>query len=113
MVMIKFVSMVSMLLLSEFVYTSENAKVQINEVKVEFSEKALGIESGQPIYSEKTIIWVSNPTESEMKIYINEEEKMMKDKKVEISGLDSGTYTLMIINSDDKKEKRTVGFTIQ
>lgn len=111
--MIKFVSIVSMLLLSEFGYNSENTGVQINEVKVEFSEKALGIESGQPIYSEKTIVWVSNPTETEMKIFINEEEKLMNDKRVEISGLDRGTYTLMIINSDDEKEKRTVGFTIQ
>ncbi len=86
---------------------------QIEEVKVEFSKDAIGIESGQPIFSKETIVRVSNPTDTKINLYINDEEKVMKEKKIEITDLESGTYTIMIVNASKTIEKRTVGFTIQ
>ena len=87
---------------------------QIEDVEVEFSNKAIGIESGQPIFTKDTKVWVSNPTEERVKIFINEDEKEMTDRKVEISGLTEGTYTLMIVGTEESYgEKRTIGFTIQ
>lgn len=110
--MLKFVSILVMMVSMGFGSpVSDNS--QIEEVMVEFSEKALGIESGQPIFSKETKITVSNTTETEIKLYINDDEKEMMEKKVEISGLESGTYTLMIVDAKKTEEKRTVGFTIQ
>ena len=88
--------------------------IQIEDVEVEFSEKAIGIESGQPIFSKSTKIWVSNPTQEDYRMYINEEEKKLNEEKLEIAGLTSGTYTLMILApKDSDEENRTIGFTIQ
>lgn len=87
---------------------------QIENVEVEFSNKAIGIESGQPIFTEDTKVWVSNPTDEKFKLFINEDEKEMAEKKVEIAGLSKGTYTLMIVGTDrNEGEKKTIGFTIQ
>ncbi|MEM6736385.1 MAG: hypothetical protein AAGC64_10145 [Bacteroidota bacterium] len=112
--MIKFVSILVTLVLLNFTAPEVINHVRIDDVKVEFSEKAIGIESGQPIFPRITKVWVSNPTEEKYKLYFNEEEKELADEKIEISGLDPGTYTLMILASkNSKEEKRTVGFTIQ
>ena len=86
---------------------------QIHEVKVEFSAIAIGIESGQPIFSQGTKVWVSNPTAAKINLYINDDEKEMTESTMEISGLSSGTYTLMIVDAENTEENRTVGFTIQ
>lgn len=111
--MLKFVSiLVALAFIEPGKMLSENSS-QINEVKVEFSESAIGIESGQPIFSKGTKVWVSNPTETLIDLFINDEEKSMKEKKIEISNLTAGTYTIMIVNANKKDEKRTVGFTIK
>ncbi len=88
--------------------------IQIEEVIVEFSEKAIGIESGQPIFAQSTKIWVSNPTKEDYWMYINEEQKELTKEKVEITDLEPGTYTLMILPTEEStEEKRTIGFTIK
>jgi len=107
---------VIILFASLFSFTLSNTEhnAQIEYVEVEFSNQAIGIESGQPIFTVDTKIWVSNPTDEPFKLFINEDEKEMSEKKVEISGLDKGTYTLMIVGVEKNDgEKRTVGFTIQ
>ena len=111
--MLKFVSILVTLAFIEPGKTLSENSSQINEVKVEFSESAIGIESGQPIFSKGTKVWVSNPTETQIDLFINDEEKSMKEKKIEISNLTAGTYTIMIVNANKTDEKRTVGFTIQ
>jgi len=89
------------------------SNTQIDEVKIEFSEIAIGIESGQPIFSKETKVWVSKPTEVAINLYINDQEKEMNEKKIEIGGLESGTYTIMIVDAKKTQERRTIGFTIQ
>jgi len=109
--MIKLVVMMSSILLS---FNAFEGRSQIENVEVEFSKQAIGIESGQPIFTMDTKIWVSNPTDETIKLFINEEEREMMDKKVEISGLNKGTYTLMIVGTEKNEgEKRTIGFTLQ
>lgn len=99
--------------LSLHINATENSS-QIENVEVEFSNQAIGIESGQPIFTKDTKIWVSNPTDEKVKLFINEKEKVMTNKKVEIGDLTEGTYTLMIVGIEKNEgEKRTVGFTIQ
>lgn len=112
--MLKFVFILISAGLLELGSPSSNANnTQIDEVKVEFSESAIGIESGQPIFSKGIKVWVSNPTEVDFNLYINDEEKVMNEKKIEIKDLESGTYTIMIVDARKTEEKRTVGFTIQ
>jgi len=111
--MLKFVVITLFMLSSEFETTSDKHVVQIEDVKVEFSESAIGIESGQPIFSKETKVWVSNPTKTKINLYINDDEKEIDQQKVEIADLSSGTYTIMIVNASKHDERRTVGFTIQ
>ena len=111
--MLKFVSFLITLTCIESGTTAFESSSQISEVKVEFSESAIGIESGQPIFSKETKVLVSNPTETAINLYINDEEKEMEEKEIEISGLEPGTYTIMIVNASKTDEKRTVGFTIE
>ena len=111
--MLKFVSIIISIVFLELGDTSAPINYQLDEVKVEFSERAIGIESGQPIFSRDTKVTVSNPTDTEIKLYINDEEKQMNDRTIEISGLKSDTYTIMIMDAEKTEEKRTVGFTIQ
>ena len=112
--MLKFVSILIAMGFLEFGHPDSYANNnQINEVKVEFSAKAIGIESGQPIFSEGTKVWVSNPTAAKFNLYINDEEKEMTESTVEIADLAIGTYTIMIVDAKNAQEKRTVGFTIQ
>lgn len=111
--MIKFVSILISLGFLELGNPDNANNTQIDEVKVEFSENAIGIESGQPIFTKGTKIWVSNPTEIDINLYINDDEKEMSEKNLEIAGLESGTYTIMIVDAKKTEEKRTVGFTIQ
>jgi len=111
--MLKFVVITFFMFSSKFESTIDKRIVQIEDVKVEFSENAIGIESGQPIFSKDTKIWVSNPTKTKINLFINDDEKEMEKQKIEISDLEIGTYTIMIVNASKQEEKRTVGFTIQ
>ena len=90
---------------------------QLNEIELEFSNDAIAIESGQPVFTKDTKIWLSNPSESKVKLYINEEEKEIDDSIVDVSDLtklEEGTYTLMAVKEvDNKKEEIIFGFTIQ
>ncbi|GAB4244741.1 MAG: hypothetical protein Tsb0034_23050 [Ekhidna sp.] len=89
-------------------------ETQPGNISVEFSKSAVAIESGQPVFSKDTKIWVSNPTMEEVKIYINEQEKVGKDSKIEFQDLEEGTYTLMIVPAKKSaEESEIVGFTIQ
>ena len=111
--MLKFVSIMVSLGFLEFGSLENANKTQIEDVKVEFSMKAIGIESGQPIFAKGTTVLVSNPTEIDINLYINDDEKEMSKKQLEIADLDKGTYTIMIVDAEKTEEKRTVGFTIQ
>ncbi|MBC6401331.1 MAG: hypothetical protein GDA42_11275 [Ekhidna sp.] len=110
--MIKFITLTIAVFSLGFNAADGNARIE--DVVVEFSNQAIGIESGQPVFTKDTKIWISNPTEEKIKLYINEYEREVKDKKVEISGLDKGTYTLMIVGEKENEGKnKIVGFTIQ
>ncbi|MEO9873122.1 hypothetical protein [Ekhidna sp.] len=109
--MIKFVSVLASVVSINFLvaFTTTTSP----EVELEFSNQAIAIESGQPVFSKDTKVWVSNPRKEELKLYINEVEKEISEGKVDladITNLNEGTYTL-IVNS--KTEEKVFGFTIQ
>ena len=82
---------------------------QKTEVDLSFSEKAVAIESGQPVYKEGTRIWLSNPQKEEIKIHLNETFKKLNISQVDLSQithLKKGTYTLIV---DTAKEEKTFG----
>ena len=94
-------------------YNASVASSQPGDVVIQFSETAIAIESGQPVYAKGTKIWLSNPAKEEMKIYLNEQEKEMNAGKIELSeitNLNEGTYTLVVNTNSDE---RIFGFTIQ
>lgn len=90
-----------------------NAIDQPADVALQFSEKAIAVESGQPVYEMGTKVWISNPQKEEIKLFLNEEVKEINGTKVdlsEITNLGTGTYTLIVNTVSDEK---TFGFTIQ
>ncbi|MDE0472375.1 MAG: hypothetical protein OXH57_10580 [Ekhidna sp.] len=115
--MTKFITFtIAVFLIGTIFLLSSNAaegKSQIEHVEVGFSNRAVGVESGQPIFTKDTKVWISNPTEKAIKLYLNKYEREVKSKELELSGLDAGTYTLMIVAEEDEAEKKVVGFTIQ
>lgn len=83
------------------------------EASVEFSNPAIRIESGQPVFTKDTHVWISNPKQEVLKLYINEEEKETQEAKIELSDLTDlkeGTYTVVLHAKEDEK---VFGFTIQ
>lgn len=113
--MIKFVSiLISVVSFNFFVsYSTTKAENQPQEVSIEFSDSAIAIESGQPVFNKGTKIWLSNPRKEEIKIFLNEEEKEINSEKVELSEitkLEEGTYTLVL---NTNSEEKIFGFTIQ
>ena len=112
--MIKFVSILISVMSLNFMMSYTTASTQIDEVEVAFSNKAIAIESGQPVFTQDTKIMVSYAGSEKVKIYINDKEQELKDEQVEISGLEQGTYTLMFVAAEQEENNvRTVGFTIQ
>jgi methionine-rich copper-binding protein CopC len=94
-------------------YNTTKAENQPQEVDLEFSDDAVAIESGQPVFTKDTKIWLSNPLKEEIKLYLNEEEKETNSEKVELSeitNLSEGTYTLVVNTNTNEK---VFGFTIQ
>ncbi|MEP1970793.1 hypothetical protein [Ekhidna sp.] len=86
---------------------------QPSDVAIEFSKKAVSVESGQPVFTKGTKVWLSNPRKQEIKIYLNEEVKEINGVKVDLSkitNLNEGTYTLVV---NTKSEEKVFGFTIQ
>ncbi|MEQ8907434.1 hypothetical protein [Ekhidna sp.] len=113
--MIKFISiLISVVSVNFYVsYNTTKAESQPQEVDIEFSDKAVAIESGQPVFTKGTKIWISNPQKEAIKLYLNEEEKEINSEKVELSEiakLNEGTYTLVV---NTTKEEKIFGFTIQ
>ena len=109
------VSVVSLNFMVAYTALDEN---QPNAVDLEFSNNAIGIESGQPVFSSNTKVWVSNPGKKKVKLYINEEEKEISESKIELSEITTlakGTYTLVVISEDDTNStsESFFGFTIQ
>lgn len=110
--MIKFISILLSVYSFNFV-VSYSTLDQPSDVEIEFSEKAVAVESGQPVYAEGTKIWLSNPQQKEIKLFLNEEVKEINGVKVdlsEITRLKAGTYTLVV---NTQLEEKTFGFTIQ
>lgn len=110
--MIKFISILLSVYSFNFV-VSYSTLDQPSDVAIEFSEKAVAVESGQPVYTEGTKIWLSNPQQKEIKLFLNEEVKEINGVKVdlsEITSLKAGTYTLVV---NTQLEEKTFGFTIQ
>ncbi|MEP1032764.1 hypothetical protein [Ekhidna sp.] len=110
--MIKFVSILLSVFSFNFV-VSYGTVNQPSDVAIEFSEKAVAVESGQPVFTKGTKVWLSNPKNQEIKIYLNEEEKEINGIMVdlsEITNLNEGTYTLVVNTNTDEK---IFGFTIQ
>lgn len=115
-VMIKFVSiLISVLSLNFMVSYTAAEGTQPEGIMVEFSKKAVGIESGQPVFTKDTKVLLSNPAEEKYTLYINENEKEIDKKRLEIGNLEKGTYTIMIVSNkkSEKDSKKTIGFTIQ
>ncbi|MEQ6166560.1 MULTISPECIES: hypothetical protein [unclassified Ekhidna] len=113
--MIKFISILVSVVSFNFVvsYSTTKAETQPQEVGIEFSDSAIAIESGQPVFSKGTKIWLSNPSKENIKLYLNEQEKEINSEKVELSeiaNLNEGTYTLVLSTNSDEK---VFGFTIQ
>ena len=112
--MIKFIlilfSVVSLNMIVSFQTTSPN---QSQDVDIEFSQTAIAIESGQPVFMEGTKIWLNNPKKESIQLYLNEEEKALSEEMVDLSAitdLKAGTYTLVVNTS---AEEKIFGFTIQ
>ncbi|WP_425392329.1 hypothetical protein [Ekhidna sp.] len=113
--MIKLVSILISVVSFNFVvsFGTTKAENQPQDVEIQFGDKAVAIESGQPVFNKGTKIWLSNPKKEEIKIFLNEAEKEIRSKKVELSEitkLDEGTYTLVVNTKNDEK---VFGFTIQ
>jgi len=113
--MIKFITiLVSLLSLNTFfTFGLVDSKDAPQPVEVEFSGTAVAIESGQPVFEKGTDVWVSNPGQEEVQIFLNEQETESNSEKIELSKIiliGEGTYTLVIQTSDEEK---TFGFTIQ
>lgn len=106
--MIKFVSILISVLSLNFMVSYTAA--QPEGIGVEFSKKAIGVESGQPVFSKDTKVLISNPTKDKIKLYLNEDEKEIDTNKIELNELAEGTYTLVVVS---KKEESIFGFTIQ
>lgn len=110
--MIKFVAILLSVVGFNFV-VSFTTSSQPQELEVEFSNSAVAIESGQPVFSKGTKVWISNPKKEEIKLYLNEEEKEINEEKIDLSkitSLEEGTYTLVVNTNADEK---VFGFTIQ
>ena len=113
--MIKFVTILTSVVSFNFVvsFTPTSTESQPSEVAIEFSNMAVAIESGQPVFRKGTKVWVSNPQKKNMQLYLNEEEKEVNEEKVDLSqitNLKEGTYTLVV---NTKVEEKVFGFTIQ
>lgn len=113
--MIKLVSILISVVSFNFVvsFNTTMAESQPQEVEIQFSDKAVAIESGQPVFTKGTKIWLSNPKKEEIKVYLNENEKEVNSEKLdlsEITNLNEGTYTLVV---NTVKEEKVFGFTIQ
>lgn len=111
--MVKFVAILISVVSVNFYVSMTTIDNQPQELAIEFSDDAVAIESGQPVFKKGTKIWVSNPQKEEIKLYLNEEEKEMSDEKVdlsEITNLEEGTYTLVV---NTNTEEKVFGFTIQ
>ena len=112
--MLKFVTVLASVVSLNFVVslTTTTIESQQSEVAIEFSNTAVAIESGQPVFRKGTKVWVSNPQKEKIQLYLNEKEKEISDKKVDLSkitNLNEGTYTLVI---NTNAEEKVFGFTI-
>ncbi|MEQ9467111.1 MAG: hypothetical protein RLN88_06830 [Ekhidna sp.] len=111
--MVKFVAILISVVSFNFYVSITTTDSQPQEVQIEFSDEAVAIESGQPVFKKGTKVWVSNPQKEEIKLYLNEAEKEVKDDKIDLSQITSlkeGTYTLVI---NTNTEEKVFGFTIQ
>lgn len=110
--MIKFVSILLSVYSFNFVVSYSTIN-QPSDVDIEFSDKAVAVESGQPVFNKGTKVWLSNPKKQEIKLFLNEEVKEINGIKVdlsEITNLNEGTYTLVV---NTNSEEKVFGFTIQ
>lgn len=110
--MIKFVSILISVFSFNFV-VSYSTVDQPSDVALEFSDNAVAVESGQPVFTKGTKVWLSNPQKQEIKLFLNEEVKEINGVKVDLSqitNLDEGTYTVVI---NTTTEEKIFGFTIQ
>ncbi|WP_436517221.1 hypothetical protein [Ekhidna sp. To15] len=110
--MIKFVSILVSVFSFNFVVSYSTAD-QPSDVALEFSDKAVAVESGQPVFTKGTKVWLTNPQKQEIKLYLNEEVKEINGVKVDLSkitNLSEGTYTVVV---NTVTEEKIFGFTIQ
>ncbi|WP_462248240.1 hypothetical protein [Ekhidna sp.] len=110
--MLKFVSILFSVFSLTFI-VSYSTVSQPDQVAIEFSKDAVAVESGQPVYSKGTKVWLSNPQKEDIKLFLNEEVKEINGVLVdlsEITNLEEGTYTLVV---NTNSEQKVFGFTIQ
>lgn len=115
--MIKFVLILTSVVSLNFAVSFNEADLEPTQDAFEliFSEKAIAVESGQPVYPSNTKVWVSNNDSNldAVTVFVNEDEAIIQSKeKVELSKitkLESGTYTLIV----KAGQESTFGFTIQ
>ena len=111
--MIKFITILCSVVSLNFLVSFTTMKNQPLEVAIEFSDEAVAVESGQPVFNKGTKVWLTNPKKESIKVFLNEEEKEINSEKVDLSditNLNEGTYTLVI---NTTAEEKVFGFTIQ
>lgn len=115
--MIKFVLILTSVVSLNFAvsFTGTNYQVSQESMELIFSNEAVAVESGQPVYPSNTKVWLSSNDDSikEITLLVNENEAVIKNEaKIdlsEITTIESGTYTLVV----NAGQESTFGFTIQ
>ena len=81
---------------------------------IDFSSKAIAVESGQPVYPEYTDITLTNNLDNEIEVFINEEMVTVQGlEKLNVENTKAGTYTLLAVSNDKGDPSITVGYTIK
>ncbi|MEM6644153.1 MAG: hypothetical protein AAF616_14325 [Bacteroidota bacterium] len=105
--------LLSILLLTVNPELEDSPRKNLHKIQVDFSEHAIGIESGEPTFSHEMKVSVSNPYELDIKIFVDGNEKSMQLGKLELSDLSPGAHTILILHAEHSEEQRTIGFSIR
>ncbi|MFK7951537.1 MAG: hypothetical protein AB8B73_01725 [Ekhidna sp.] len=113
--MIKFVLILTSVISLNFTTAFTEVESEKKSVELNFSQAAIAVESGQPVYPSNTKIWITsnNKDLKKIELLINESEITIENQhKIDLSNvakINSGTYTLIV----KAEQETTFGFTIQ
>lgn len=110
--MVKFVIVLALAIYGKAIQDAQNTAAVTS---VEFTEKAIDFESGQPVFPKGTSVIVRDLPTSKSRVVINETvDLIVNENQVDVSSLldlTEGTYTVMIASENGNDE--TFGFTIK